>query len=439
MANMTPREQLMLELINRARMDPAAEAARFGISLNEGVSSGNTISASPKQVLAGNDSLAFAADKHSNWMIQNDVFSHNETTGSTGFYGTTPFNRMNTAGYDFTTAGENIAFRGTTASAGSAQQTQWILDQHRDLFVDAGYPGRGHRVNILSTAFEEVGVGQGLGTFRSQGVNYNASLITQDFGTRTASHEFITGVVYNDTTVNDNFFSVGEQTVGRAVSTAGAATDTTGAGGGYELELASGAVKTVSFALATGTVRVAVSITTASVKVDIVNGDEVWSSTNLTALGTNIDELHGLGFKPIRLSGGTASELIFGNKGSNNLQGNGGNDTIQGNKGRDLQTGGSGADTFVYKLASDSTSSIRDTIVDFQDSGADRIDLRSVATGTLEYRGTAIFNDDGQVRVTTSGSNVLVSVNLDSDSTAEMQILLRNTTTTQMSSGDFLL
>ena len=36
MANMTPQEQLMLELINRARMDPNAEAARYGIALNEG-------------------------------------------------------------------------------------------------------------------------------------------------------------------------------------------------------------------------------------------------------------------------------------------------------------------------------------------------------------------------------------------------------------------
>ncbi len=52
MANFTPQEQLMLELINRARMNPAGEAARYGIALNEGLPS-NPISTAPKEVLAG--------------------------------------------------------------------------------------------------------------------------------------------------------------------------------------------------------------------------------------------------------------------------------------------------------------------------------------------------------------------------------------------------
>ena len=46
----------MLELINRARMYPAAEAARLGIALNQGLAPG-TISTAPKQVLAMNDLL----------------------------------------------------------------------------------------------------------------------------------------------------------------------------------------------------------------------------------------------------------------------------------------------------------------------------------------------------------------------------------------------
>ncbi len=36
MADATAREQLILEMINRARMDPEGEAARYGISLNPG-------------------------------------------------------------------------------------------------------------------------------------------------------------------------------------------------------------------------------------------------------------------------------------------------------------------------------------------------------------------------------------------------------------------
>ena len=56
MAANSAQEQLMLELINRARMNPAAEAARQGIDLNQGLAPG-TISAAPKQVLAMNDLL----------------------------------------------------------------------------------------------------------------------------------------------------------------------------------------------------------------------------------------------------------------------------------------------------------------------------------------------------------------------------------------------
>ena len=60
MANCSAQEQLMLELVNRARMNPAAEAARFGVALNQGLPAG-TISSAPKQVLAMNDFLVTAA------------------------------------------------------------------------------------------------------------------------------------------------------------------------------------------------------------------------------------------------------------------------------------------------------------------------------------------------------------------------------------------
>ncbi len=56
MATPTAQEQLMLELINRARLDPAAEAARQGIALNSGLAA-NSISTAAKQVLAFNFDL----------------------------------------------------------------------------------------------------------------------------------------------------------------------------------------------------------------------------------------------------------------------------------------------------------------------------------------------------------------------------------------------
>src|SRR6185503_11110112 len=69
----TANEVYEVELINRARANPSAEAARFGIALNEGLPAG-TISTAPKQPLAINRFITDGARKHSQWMIDNDLF-----------------------------------------------------------------------------------------------------------------------------------------------------------------------------------------------------------------------------------------------------------------------------------------------------------------------------------------------------------------------------
>ena len=440
MANFTAREQLMLELVNWARMNPNGEAARYGISLNEGLAAG-TISSAPKQVLAGSDKLALSADKHSSWMLAHDVFSHNETSGTTGFYGTTPWDRMRAAGYDFSTAGENIAFTGTT---GTLDATRAIYDQHEDLFVDAGISGRGHRLDILNDDFRELGIGQQLGDYRG----YNASMITQDFGT-SGSRVFVTGVVYSDTVSNDNFFTVGEQTAGRAVTGTDGFADSTGPGGGYELGFTSGGSKTISFDLAGGDVSLKLSLGSSNLKIDLVNGTEVWTNASVTSLSTVVTSLHALGISAMDLTGSAASEKIFGNNaantlsgagGNDSLSGSGGNDSLIGGTGHDKLTGGSGADHFIFKAASESgLDSARDSIADFQDSGADVIDLSAVWSGTLAYRGSSAFSGADQIRVTASGSDVIVHVNLDADSADEMQILLTGTRLGDMLEADFIL
>src|SRR5215218_3843830 len=90
----TDYEQYMLELLNRARANPSAEASRLGISLNEGLPAG-TITSTAKQPLAFNTNLIDAARKHSAWMIANDTFAH------AGENNTDPGDRMTAAGYDF--------------------------------------------------------------------------------------------------------------------------------------------------------------------------------------------------------------------------------------------------------------------------------------------------------------------------------------------------
>src|ERR1044071_5072542 len=91
----TDYEQYLVELVNRGRADPSAEAARYGIALNEGLAAG-TISTAAKQPLAINPYLTDGARTHSQWMIDTDTFSH------TGSGGSDPGDRMTAAGYSFT-------------------------------------------------------------------------------------------------------------------------------------------------------------------------------------------------------------------------------------------------------------------------------------------------------------------------------------------------
>jgi Ca2+-binding RTX toxin-like protein len=403
MAANSAQEQLMLELVNRARMDPAGEAARFGIGLGG-------ISSTPKQVLAMNDRLVIAADKHSNWMLVNDQFSHEEPSSfPSGRTGLNPSDRMVAAGYTpITAAGENISF---VASSAAINATTAIVDQHEDLFRSAG-----HRANILSNTFREIGVGQQIGKFTDDGSTFNASMVTQNFGL-SGNKLFVTGVVYNDVVVNDNFFSVGEQTAGRVVSVPGVG-DTTGAGGGYELGLTSGGVKVVSFNLSSGLVQLSVTVGARNIKIDLVNGHEVWTNADLAVVAGPITELHALGIEGVDLTGGAASERLTGNKGANVLDGGGGNDVLDGAAGSDLLRGRDGNDVYRLDTSGDivdeSTGSGADTVqstvsVKLTDTAHVKGALESISlTGTASV--VAWGNDSANVLTGNSGSNSIAGL-----------------------------
>lgn len=349
MADCSPQEQLMLELVNRARMNPAAEAARFGISLNQGLPAG-MITSAPKQVLAMNDLLVVAADRHSSWMLTNDRFDHHEATtlpiGRTGY---DPDDRMRVAGYSFAgplySFGENISWKGVYP--GPVNLTSAIVAQHGSLFLSAG-----HRANILDDGFREVGIGQGHGLFTSGGHAYDTSMVTQNFA-RSGTTLFVTGALYNDTRVNDDFYTVGEQLAGRLVS-GGAISDTTGAGGGYELGFAGPGTQMIDFHLSPGVdIQVAVRLGANNVKVDIVDGRQIWTNGSLTLTGGPVGELHALGIQSLALIGSTGSEKLFGNAGRNTLIGNAGNDSLDGGLSADWLAGGGGSDRYYVDHARD--------------------------------------------------------------------------------------
>lgn len=367
MSALDAREQLFLELTNRARMDPLGEAARYGLSsLNKDLPSG-TISTSAKQVLAPNSRLESSSAAHSMDMISRDYFAHNNLSGKN------PGQRMTSAGYGTAGTfgwGENISWSGSTGTYSITESV--IVGQHKSLFLSAG-----HRANTLYNTFEEVGVGGGVGKFG----NYNALMTSFNFAYDTGTDISITGVHYTDS-VNNDFYSMGEGDGGRAVkiyksgSLIGSAS--TASAGGYGAEIhTTGKVEVVFSGDNLSSSRgVWVTAGTSNIKVDLVDSHTI--ETNVTAtLSRSSVNLKMLGTSSISGTGNAAANTITGNKGANTIDGSSGNDKLYGGSGNDTLIGGtgndtlrgdSGADRFYFKAAGFGA----DQITDFAD-GTDKL------------------------------------------------------------------
>lgn len=229
----TSLDVYMAAIINWIRANPTAAAAQYGINLNEGLSPG-TISSTPKPPLAINGSLTQAATQHSQWMLANQTFSHNEGTLD-------PPTRMANAGYVFTSpsgSAENIAARGTN---NVLIPTQIISQEMSDLFLDSSTTGRTHRLNLLNANFEDVGVGLATGTF----MGTNSILATQDFAFSASSGPYLTGIAYTDARIHDNFYEPGEGLGGITITAVRTSDNTTFStttvpAGAYSLALPAG-------------------------------------------------------------------------------------------------------------------------------------------------------------------------------------------------------
>jgi len=266
----TAVEQYVVELINRARANPAAEAARDGIDLNEGLKAG-TISSAAKQPLALNPYLTDAARLHSQWMIDTDTFSH------TGANGSTPGDRMKAAGYQFISPwawSSNIALRSFKTAAPHNDVFDAI---QKDLFVDVAIADRGHRVNMLGANMTEVGVGGVYGPYSP----WTAEALTENFAT-SANNHFLTGVVYTDAVTKDGFYTPGEGLGGvtlTAVRASDGATFTTQtwSAGGYSLKLDPGTYKVTASG---GSLKAAITYGSVTVGNENVKRDFVPSASS---------------------------------------------------------------------------------------------------------------------------------------------------------------
>lgn len=196
-------------------------------------------------------------------------------------------------------------------------------------------------------------------------------------------------------------------------------------------------------------------------------GDWVYGDDGDDALygGASTDRMSGGGNNDL-MYGGASGDYVNGNAGTDTMNGDGGrdrmsgggnsdyiyggqdNDVISGDGGYDYMRGGGGADIFDFNSTAESSFGAgrynRDRIFDFT-SGVDRLDLRTIdadvtASGNqvFDYRGFDDFTDAGQVRITRSGSDIVIQMNTDNNlNTIEAEILLLNQDVLRV--GDFLL
>ncbi len=271
----TPAEQLVLEYINRARSNPIAEGSRLGIDIHEGLSDPSLVGARPP--LAMNKILLGIANAHSQNMYNQNYFSHNDPNGAT------PYDRMTNAGYNYWRAGEDMA-AGTYLSATQLEDL---------MMVDAGTPGRAHRVNLLDLinsypcgyppcVYSEIGIGY------YEGAGPNAiglgSLITEDFGAPAGTGVFLLGVVYNDVNHN-NFYDIGEGIAGVTITTSsGGYYAVSSSSGGYALPIGtSGTITVTASGAGFGPVSQTVALNGVNVKVDFTSQGSSTTSVTQTS------------------------------------------------------------------------------------------------------------------------------------------------------------
>lgn len=229
----TPEETLILELMNRFRADPVAEADRI-LSLTDRYRVPDTVDlamfAGELRALEPSPPLVFdlaalrAARRHSYYMIHNGL-GHGERKGAEGYTASGFGERMRLAGFDAQPAAEN-AFR--DARSATHSHIAFVIDW------GGGGPGgmqggRGHRRNMHNPDFDSVGPGV---------VTHGDRLsVTHNFGR--GGGRRAGGVIYVDR--NRNLaYDIGEG-VGGVTLRHGEATVTSWASGAYTLPIDTGA------------------------------------------------------------------------------------------------------------------------------------------------------------------------------------------------------
>jgi len=330
---LTAGEQYLLELINRARLDPVGEAGRYNLGLNDGLAPG-TIGTQALQVLAPDAQLEAAASAHSTWMLQANQFSHsgqNETSAG---------DRIEATGYRFQGSWgwrENLAWLGSTASIDMGRAIEL---HHAGL-----YRSENHRASTFDSSMQQIGIAQVAGKFTYEGITYNSSMLTENFA-MSGSAAYVTGVAYRDGD-QDNFYSMGEGQQNYWVMADGDI-DRTAEAGGYAVAVDLQDDLTVSIGRGDQLMaRVRMDLTDGNVKLDLVtkvNGTRMLEVSGDTTLVSGVANARLLGSGDLELTGSGVANKLVGNVGHNRMEGAGGNDLMHGMVGADVMLGGSGND-----------------------------------------------------------------------------------------------
>ena len=382
MAAPTNLEQLLLEYVNAARLDPLGDASRYlssYIPLTSpdpdiqnatsffGVSGSALFGAlgalPPARPLAWNNALADAARAHSQAMIDTDSQEH-QVAGESAL-GT----RVQAAGYNFNLVGENIFAFGDS-----------MLHAHAGFMIDWGNgPGGmqsppGHRLNIMHASFREAGLG--VLQDSNPGTSVGPFVVTEDLGRAQNSPDvFLLGVAYHDNDGN-SFYSPGEGRAGISVSAVGAGVTATTSSGGYALGIAAG---TYTIQMAGGDLPGPVVFSAALTSGTNAKFDAAGSSTLLTSVSVSlvsgVATVRGLGVAGLTLIAAGGNESLIGTLGGDTLLGGGGDDSLSGGGGNDAISGGPGSDTASFSGTAASYSMVLNSNGIWTVSGPDGTDF----------------------------------------------------------------
>ena len=299
-------EQYMLELINAARANPAAEGTRladvteadvlqnytyFSVVPALLVTQFATYKAQPP--LAFNPLLMASAKEQSNDQASNGFQGHNSSNG-------TAFDaRITNEGYKWAMVGENVY--------AYSQDTYFC---HVAFNADWGVPSLDHRMNIMNDnpaypLYREIGIS----CVPTANSKVGPQIVTQDFGTPASSTTaYVLGVVYDDKDGSGSY-NPGEGLGGVTVMPdTGTYFAMTSSSGGFVIPLptsGSGTMTVTAYGASLGGARTKTVAWTAgtNVKVDFTTGDPVTSATNPGAFFSGATSL-GKGVYYLGFSGG---------------------------------------------------------------------------------------------------------------------------------------